>query len=45
MGGDPPHPSQDDKSFGKPNEGFMSLFTKENQVPAGQWRYTECNRC
>lgn len=35
-----PHPSQDDKSFGKTNEGFMSLFTKETQVPAKQWRYT-----
>ncbi|AWB44551.1 cellulose 1,4-beta-cellobiosidase [Paenibacillus sp. CAA11] len=35
-----PHPSQDDKSFGKPNEGFMTLFTKENNAPAAQWRYT-----
>lgn len=35
-----PHPSQDDKSFGKAGEGFMSLFTKENQAPAPQWRYT-----
>ncbi|GIP15933.1 hypothetical protein J40TS1_15750 [Paenibacillus montaniterrae] len=35
-----PHPSQDDKSFGKPGEGFMSLFTKETQAPAAQWRYT-----
>ncbi|MGA3882059.1 glycoside hydrolase family 48 protein, partial [Bacillus pumilus] len=35
-----PHPSQDDQSCGKPNEGFMSLFTKENQAPAAQWRYT-----
>ena len=35
-----PHPSQDDKTLGKPNEGFMSLFTKENQAPAAQWRYT-----
>ncbi|KFN07943.1 glycoside hydrolase family 48 protein [Paenibacillus macerans] len=35
-----PHPSQDDKSFGKAGEGFMSLFTKENQAPAAQWRYT-----
>ncbi|QCU18937.1 glycoside hydrolase [Bacillus altitudinis] len=35
-----PHPSQDDKTAGKPNEGFMSLFTKENQAPAAQWRYT-----
>lgn len=35
-----PHPSQDDKSFGKPGEGFMTLFTKENQAPAAQWRYT-----
>ncbi|XID92817.1 glycoside hydrolase family 48 protein [Paenibacillaceae bacterium WGS1546] len=34
------HPSQDDKSFGKPNEGFMTLFTQENQAPAAQWRYT-----
>ncbi|QMV43203.1 glycoside hydrolase family 48 protein [Cohnella cholangitidis] len=34
------HPSQDNKTFGKPNEGFMSLFTKENQSPAAQWRYT-----
>jgi hypothetical protein len=36
-----PHPSQDDKSFGKTNEGFMSLFTKENNVPSAQWRYTD----
>lgn len=35
-----PHPSQDNKTFGKANEGFMSLFTKENQAPAAQWRYT-----
>lgn len=35
-----PHPSQDDKTFGKAGEGFMSLYTKENQVPAAQWRYT-----
>lgn len=35
-----PHPSQDDKSFGKAGEGFMSLFTKETQAPAAQWRYT-----
>lgn len=35
-----PHPSQDNQTFGKPNEGFMSLFTKENQAPAPQWRYT-----
>lgn len=35
-----PHPSQDDKSFGKTNEGFMSLFTKENSTPSAQWRYT-----
>ncbi|MBB6692127.1 fibronectin type III domain-containing protein [Cohnella xylanilytica] len=34
------HPSQDDKSFGKPGEGFMSLFTKENAAPSAQWRYT-----
>ncbi|OBR65712.1 cellulose 1,4-beta-cellobiosidase [Paenibacillus oryzae] len=35
-----PHPSQDDKSFGKTGEGFMSLFTKETNTPAPQWRYT-----
>lgn len=35
-----PHPSQDNKTFGKANEGFMSLFTKENNTPAAQWRYT-----
>ncbi|WP_414859319.1 glycoside hydrolase family 48 protein [Paenibacillus haidiansis] len=35
-----PHPSQDDKSFGKAGEGFMSLFTKESNAPAAQWRYT-----
>ncbi len=35
-----PHPSQDDHSFGKPGEGFMSLFTKEQNAPAPQWRYT-----
>ncbi|GIN67371.1 MULTISPECIES: glycoside hydrolase family 48 protein [Bacillus] len=35
-----PHPSQDNQTFGKANEGFMSLFTKENQAPAPQWRYT-----
>ena len=35
-----PHPSQDDKTFGKANEGFMSLFTKETQLPAKQWRDT-----
>lgn len=35
-----PHPSQDNKTFGKPNEGFMSLFTKETQAPSAQWRYT-----
>ncbi|MFC5472328.1 glycoside hydrolase family 48 protein, partial [Cohnella suwonensis] len=34
------HPSQDNKTFGKPNEGFMSLFTKESQAPAAQWKYT-----
>jgi len=34
------HPSQDNKTFGKPNEGFMTLFTKESQAPAAQWRYT-----
>lgn len=35
-----PHPSQDDKSFGKTGEGFMSIFTKEAQAPSAQWRYT-----
>ncbi|MDA7025826.1 glycoside hydrolase family 48 protein [Bacillus sp. CLL-7-23] len=35
-----PHPSQDQQTFGKPNEGFMSLFTKEQHAPAPQWRYT-----
>ncbi|WP_281888522.1 glycoside hydrolase family 48 protein [Paenibacillus sp. YYML68] len=35
-----PHPSQDNKTFGKANEGFMSLFTKETATPAPQWRYT-----
>lgn len=35
-----PHPSQDNKIFGKTGEGFMSLFTKENNTPAAQWRYT-----
>ncbi|ASA26471.1 glycoside hydrolase family 48 protein [Paenibacillus donghaensis] len=35
-----PHPSQDDKTFGKTNEGFMSLFTKETSTPSAQWRYT-----
>lgn len=34
------HPSQDNKTFGKTGEGFMSLFTKENNAPAAQWRYT-----
>ncbi|WP_239619288.1 glycoside hydrolase family 48 protein [Cohnella mopanensis] len=34
------HPSQDNKTFGKTNEGFMSLFTKESAVPAAQWKYT-----
>lgn len=34
------HPSQDNKTFGKPNEGFMTLFISENQAPAAQWRYT-----
>ena len=34
------HPSQDDKSFGKTNEGFMSLFTGESAAPAAQWKYT-----
>lgn len=38
-----PHPSQDDHSFGKPGEGFMTLFTKENQPPAKQWRYTNAS--
>ena len=35
-----PHPSQDDKTFGKAGEGFMSLYTKEANAPAAQWRYT-----
>ncbi|GAA0383619.1 glycoside hydrolase family 48 protein [Paenibacillus motobuensis] len=35
-----PHPSQDDKTFGKSGEGFMTLFTKESNAPAAQWRYT-----
>ncbi|RUS47809.1 glycoside hydrolase family 48 protein [Cohnella sp. AR92] len=35
------HPSQDDKSFGKSGEGFMSLFTKESSAPSAQWRYTD----
>lgn len=34
------HPSQDNKTFGKANEGFMTLFTKENSAPSAQWRYT-----
>ncbi|MNW25577.1 Exoglucanase-2 precursor [compost metagenome] len=38
-----PHPSQDNKTFGKANEGFMSLFTKEAQAPAAQWRYTNAS--
>ncbi|MCR8657947.1 glycoside hydrolase family 48 protein [Paenibacillus endoradicis] len=38
-----PHPSQDDKTFGKANEGFMSLFTKETNTPAAQWRYTSAS--
>lgn len=35
-----PHPSQDNQKFGKSNQGFMSLFTKEDKNPAPQWRYT-----
>ncbi|WP_110934452.1 glycoside hydrolase family 48 protein [Paenibacillus bouchesdurhonensis] len=35
-----PHPSQDNKTFGKSGEGFMSLYTKESNPPAEQWRYT-----
>ncbi|RKP53165.1 cellulose 1,4-beta-cellobiosidase [Cohnella endophytica] len=35
------HPSQDNKSFGKTNEGFMSLFTGESAAPAAQWKYTD----
>lgn len=35
-----PHPSQDNKTFGKTGEGFMTLFTKESNAPAAQWRYT-----
>ncbi|WP_151735963.1 glycoside hydrolase family 48 protein [Paenibacillus tengchongensis] len=35
-----PHPSQEDKSFGKTGEGFITLFTKEASTPAAQWRYT-----
>lgn len=35
-----PHPSQDNKTFGKAGEGFMTLFTKESNAPAEQWRYT-----
>lgn len=38
-----PHPSQDDKTFGKANEGFMSLYTKETNAPAAQWRYTSAS--
>lgn len=34
------HPSQDDFTYGKTGEGFVSLFVKENQAPAKQWRYT-----
>jgi len=37
------HPSQDNKTFGKPGEGFMSLFNKESQAPAAQWRYTNAS--
>ncbi|WP_127532590.1 glycoside hydrolase family 48 protein [Paenibacillus kobensis] len=37
------HPSQDNKTLGKTNEGFMSLFTKESQAPAAQWRYTNAS--
>lgn len=37
------HPSQDNKTFGKANEGFMSLFNKESQAPAAQWRYTNAS--
>lgn len=35
-----PHPSQDNQTFGKTGEGFMSLFTKESNPPSKQWRYT-----
>ncbi|PDO10081.1 MAG: cellulose 1,4-beta-cellobiosidase [Candidatus Reconcilbacillus cellulovorans] len=34
------HPSQDNFRFGKPNEGFVTLFVKDNGTPAQQWRYT-----
>jgi hypothetical protein len=34
------HPSQDNQTFGKTGEGFMSLFTKESNAPSKQWRYT-----
>jgi fibronectin type 3 domain-containing protein len=37
------HPSQDNKTFGKPGEGFMSLFTKESSAPSAQWRYTNAS--
>ncbi|WP_244864962.1 glycoside hydrolase family 48 protein [Xylanibacillus composti] len=32
------HPSQDDFTYGKPGEGYVSLFVGGN--PAPQWRYT-----
>ncbi|NBI31253.1 cellulose 1,4-beta-cellobiosidase, partial [Chengkuizengella sp. YPA3-1-1] len=34
------HPSQDDFSFGKTGEGFVSLYVAEGAAPAPQWRYT-----
>ncbi|GMK37673.1 hypothetical protein PCCS19_07270 [Paenibacillus sp. CCS19] len=37
------HPSQDNQTFGKPGEGFMSLFTKESSAPSKQWRYTNAS--
>ncbi|HEX7056713.1 MAG TPA: glycoside hydrolase family 48 protein, partial [Bacilli bacterium] len=35
------HPSQDNFSFGKQGEGFVSLFVKDQSAPAQQWRYTD----
>ncbi|MCZ8518502.1 MULTISPECIES: glycoside hydrolase family 48 protein [Paenibacillus] len=36
-----PHPSQETFQFGKPGEGFATLFVKDNSAPAKQWRYTD----
>lgn len=35
-----PHPSWEEQKWGKPGEGFLSLFTKDPNGYAKQWRYT-----